>query len=197
MSNGFGSEFKDMTNGQLKSGTLSSNSQATAAKANKLLREISKLAKEQDDGSPLTKQQLADAAVAENMGIPRSVARLLAKQPLTPEVKSNIAKLQKASTKGARNFRFARRNRRSRNNVMSFSGGTGLAGKKSNRNSRNSYRSNKGKRKPAASNGKTMNFKMAQEAAKDADINKQPETIIFEIISRRYKVSAWRRLDLE
>lgn len=194
LSNGFGKEFAGMANGELKNGSLSSTSAARAAKANRLLSNINKLAEDNEDSTPLTAKQKQQTKAAENMGIPGPVARLLARQPVTPAVKANIAKLRKGGIgKGFKKYNYAKRNKR-RNNVISFDGGRGLT-KTSRKN--NSYQrpiTKKTKRGPAAS--KSMSFAMAK-AAEAAEINKRPDTVIFEIISRRYQSSAWRRLDLE
>ena len=195
LSNGFGNEFAGMANGELKGGSLSSTSAARAAKANRLLRNINKLAEENEESSPLSAKQKQQTKVAEDMGIPGPVARLLARQPVTPAVKANIAKLRKGGIgKGFKKYNYARGNNR-KNNVLRFDGGRGLASKKSrNNNSFQRTMPKKGKRSPAAN--KAMSFAMAK-AAEEAEINKRPDTVIFEIISRRYQSSAWRRLDLE
>ncbi len=193
ISNGFGSEFAAAANGELRNGSLSTTAAANAAKANRMLREISKLA-EQEDNSPLTLEQRQQSQAAEKLGIPGPVARLLARQPVTPAVKANIAKLRKGGLgKGFKKFNYAR-TKRNRGNVLRFGGGKGFNKKK--RRAHNSFQKpmKKGKRSPAS--GKAMSFAMAK-AAEEAEINKKSDTVIFEIISRRYQVSAWRRLDLE
>lgn len=200
MDNGFGSEFKTMSAGEFRNGNLNQTAQANAAKANRLNREISRLSEEQAaaNGTPLTKSQKEQVKLAQEMGIPKPLATLLAQQPVTPAVRSNIAKLKKGGLgKTSRAGRYAARSKRSKNNVMSFKGGKGLNSKKSRGSTATSRYGKKGKRKPASGSGNTMSFKMAEAASKAAQINKKSDTFIFEIISRRYQASAWRRLDLE
>ena len=54
---------------------------------------------------------------------------------------------------------------------------------------------NKGGNGKSSSNGEILNF--AQKAQAGAQISNRKDSSVFDIISRRYQVSAWRRLELE
>ena len=81
---------------------------------------------------------------------------------------------------------------------MNFSGGRGGRKKVSRAKSGNQY--NKflkkfGKKGKGKTSSKVLNYNEA--AMRNADINKDKNRPIFEIISRRYKVSGYKRLSIE
>ena len=142
----------------------------------------------------LSKSQKDIAKTMKNMGIPARLAGLLATKPSS--AKGNAFANGLNSSGGSYSpTTYSPRSRRGKGaNVLTFSGGNNLRskGKKSKRSraTRNSRYKKKTKR-----SGKILKF--AEKAASEAGISQDKSKPIFEIISRRYQLSAPKRLELE
>lgn len=187
-----GKDFRNLTRGELSNGRLSSLSNSNSAKSKKLLGD---LASKVDDNNPLSKSQLSVSDDFEKYGVPKPLARLLASRPITAAGRKKVAGIQSGLSESR--SRFANVSRSGGSNVMRFSSGLGKVGP-GNKNSGPNYNSmlNKFKKgKGGKVSSKTLKF--ADRAQKQAQITRNKDKPIFEIISRRYQVSGWRRLEIE
>jgi hypothetical protein len=181
--------FVKLSKGELENGKLSSDQLKSFAAANKSLKKVAGLIPKEN--IRLNSTQEREAKAIESLGIPRQLARKMASTPLDSKAKKNLALFKNSPVynKGYASS-YNRRNKRSR--VLRFGGGRGLRQNKSiKRNTSNRF--NKGRK--TASGGKVLKF--AKRAQKKAQISKHTGRPLWEIISRRYQVSGWKRLDFE
>lgn len=188
-----GKQFKNLTNGVLTNGKLSSASASTSANAKRLLKDLESKV---DNVPSLSKSQMEEAKSLASYGVPRSVASLLAGQKVNSFGKNRVASLTKGLSPSKIGLRKGSGNQ-SAGAVLRFNNTKSNIGakKKSSNNSFNSLL-NKFKKK-GASGGNAKVLKFAQKAEREAQITKNKDRPIFEIISRRYQVSGWRRLEIE
>lgn len=177
--------------GRLSRGELTSGAVAAARTGNgairKLLRDTAD--KNSDKNPRLNKSQKAIASALTSEGIPARIAAGLAAAPISD------AALAKAKQNFAGNGKvdlYNGRSRKSGNNVWGF-------GAKNNRRRAFKKKSKKnpfGKiGKDRGPTGKVISF--AEKAAAKAQINQDPNRPIFDIISRRYQLSAFERLEIK
>ena len=181
-----------LSKGVLKSGKLESGDSKLFAISQRELKKAKKyLAKNKN----LSKAQTAEAKAFEKLGLDKSMAQRLASLPTTPEMKKNQGLIRRAGYSPNRR-RTYRRSNNSNSKVLTFGGGSGLKNKKyyKKRNSPN-YLKGLRKKKTSKASGKVLKF--AQRAENQAQISSHTDKPIFDIISRRYKVSAWKRLELK
>ncbi|OUR93465.1 hypothetical protein A9Q84_18500 [Halobacteriovorax marinus] len=184
-------DFKSLSNGELKSKSLS-NAQTSLNNALAKLREVDK--KLPANNSILSKKQRQEFNVLKSAGFPDNIAKKFAQMPLTPAAKKNIANFKN----GFSNKSYSRRrsSRKKRSNVLTFSGGSGSKiRKKSSGSKSNNFLKRFGlkKKRRKKASGKVLKF--ANRAQQRAQISRSSEKVIFDIISRRYQVSGWRRLE--
>lgn len=184
-----GKDFKKLTRGELVNGKLGAGSNGNSVAAKRLLGD---LAKKVDGNKPLSKSDLSVSDAMEGMGMPPSLARAIAAQPTTAEGRRRAAGVTSGSTSRAR----VTSSSGNRNGVLRFSGGTGRIGAQK-KNSGPNFKSmlNKMKKKKGGSNQKYLKF--ANKAQNQAQIENNKDKALFEIISRRYQVSGWRRLEIQ
>ncbi|MCK6594280.1 MAG: hypothetical protein L6Q33_03700 [Bacteriovoracaceae bacterium] len=199
LSQGFAnSPFKgvrDLVRGELKGGTLSSESYSAAmAAAKKALQDIASKLPE-DNSPPPTgdKKKVMDELI--KRGFPALIAKQMALAPMPPGGEKYASKFQGGALA---NINAAAINATKGSNVLEFGGGNGLGtqGAKAQGEEKNDFDLSK-----FASNnkGKTPNAKVLsflEKAQNQATIAKKDQAI-FEIISNRYQLSGRKRLEVE
>lgn len=193
--------FFEMTRGVKKPGSgqfdVNSGSNKLFATATKILRDNAD--KVNIPLGELSKEQAEMAKGIEAMGLPAKLAKGIAGLKLNKNAEKNLAKFKSS---GNKRYRFYSRNKGKKykkGNSLYFSGGKGV-GKKKTKSNRNDYASmmkkfsKKGKKK-SKSGSDVLRF--AQRASNAAQITKDKSEDIFKIISRRYQVSARKRLEVE
>lgn len=140
----------------------------------------------------LTNKDKGVAKAINNLGIPAKLAGLLSQAPSSAKG-NNFANGVQASGGSYSAMDYSGGNSgNDRNRVLSFSGGDALGSRRARSNNNSSKNNRKAKK---AASAEVLRF--AEKATREADINKDPSKPIFEIISRRYQISAPRRLELE
>ena len=176
--------MNQLTNGQISSGSSlarTSNTKANAAR-NLLKRNDHKF----KVNRPLSLKMKREAEALEAMGLSRNIARSIAATPESQASKNAFSKLRRS------NFNFKRSNRKSEPKVVRYKSGNQIR-KKSNKSKNkfdfmNKFKSKKNK----IQNGKVLRF--AEKASRRAQISKDTRKSIFEIITRRYRVTGVGRL---
>lgn len=188
--------LKSLVNGELQNGKLSgapdSNLLAIAQKAlkNNKLKLTSKV--------PLTKDQNDIFQGLKDLGMDAEMAKSMAAVPYSEQSAANASKFQgTASAASVALTRSAPTNSK----VITFSGGDGLRDKKVAKKKDDfnfqKYLDKQMKGKKGEENNNANVLKFAERAQQGAQITKDTSTPIFDIISRRYQVSGWRRLELQ
>lgn len=190
--------FFQMTKGSMKPGQTSydidANSGKLFAMAKDLLRDGVDLEiplKNLNDEEKEALKELSD------MGLPKNLAHALLSQKPTEEAKKNEKKFASgrfnfSTPKSGKNIAYTK------NPQMNFRGGEGINSKKS-KSSTEDFSSvlNKFKKKTTSSSANDGSIlKFAETATRSAQITKDKDRVLFEIISRRYQVSARKRLDI-
>ncbi len=182
--------------GKLMRGELTSGGLRGASTTNNATRKLlGDLANKVDKNPSLNKGNKAISDGFEKMNIPRPIARLMASQPTTAQGRKMAAGLSADLNKSRKKFSVAKTSKGS--NVLRFNRATGKVGpgkKKSGNNYNNLL--NKFKKKKKSRSGNSV-MKFAQKAEQQAQITKNKDRPLFEIISRRYQVSGWRRLEIQ
>jgi hypothetical protein len=199
---GFGTAFhsaatkplSNLARGQLTSGDIASaGNGAQSAYIKKGLRD---LASKVPSAGQLTAAQQKTVSDLNNFGLSPKLAAAFTKAPITASIKGN--KFQGRYQGKGRGYKRSYSRAKKRGSVLNFSGGRGGRKKLSRAKSGNQY--NKflkkfGKKGKGKTSSKVLNYNEA--AMRNADINKDKSRPIFEIISRRYKVSGYKRLNIE
>jgi len=186
-----GKNFKSLTRGQLLNGKLSASQNGNSAAATRLLKDIAKNA---TPPSSLSKSQQGISDALTNAGLPAGLAKMMAMSPTTSAGKRKVASLGAGSSGSSGKTTTRRRSKGS--NVLRFSNGLGKVGAQKKKSGTNfNSMLGKYKKKKTTSNKKVLKF--ANQAQKAAQIERNKDKPIFEIISRRYQVSGWRRLEIE
>ena len=178
--------FSDMTRGELTSGALSAAGNANSAAIRNLLRKVDKNLGNKNF-NPNSKQKNAIKAMA-GSGIPTNLAAALATSPLNSAA---LAKAKSALRGAGGPINIVRSKGRQSGNVWGF-GGKRRSKRRRKRNLANKFAKLNKKRSPS---GKVIDF--AEKATSRAQINQDKDRAIFEIISRRYQLSAPNRLGLD
>jgi len=187
-----GRDVRDLSRGNLSSGDLRSGQfgGAQASRIKNLLRglDISKAPK----APPLGPNQGELADLAGQFGLPRSVASIALNSKNPPNLAQFAGKVKSYEVDPSVFNSLRDGNAK----ILTFSGGMG-PGKKSAGNS-NQFDLNKLlKKKDGPSGGGEQVLKFAERASESAQINKNPDTGIFDIISYRYRASGWKRVNVE
>lgn len=162
---------------------LKSVNDKNMAFAKKQLKNAPKLQKDPN----LTKTQKQLASLATKLGIPKSLAASIAKLP-SKSLPNNVANFEPSSINKKTNFD---------KKTVSFE-----KGRSSSRKSRSSSKSfnpfaKRGSKKMNAQSGIEINNEYYAKAQREAEITKDTSKPIFDIISYRYKKSAWKQLNSE
>lgn len=183
--------------GELKNGKISGTPDAN------LLAMAKKALKDQKfkitSKVPLSNDQKEVFEGLKLLGVDNEVAKSLAAMPYDENSAANTAKFTNPNENAA-NVKTASTGN-SRSNVITFTGGSGLNKDKSNKkkddfNFKNYFdKQLKGKKNQEA--GQENVLKFAERAQQGAQITKDTSRPIFDIVSRRYQVSGWRRLEVK
>ncbi len=182
---GFGkSAIQSMIDGikPLGTGFVSANFQAVSDKNLAFAKKQLKKAPPLKSDPNLSSDQKKTASLLASLGIPKSVAANISKQP-SRKLPSSVSTIEPTVRK-------KRTNAITYNNSPSFKKGGTIRKKKSSSSARNSIFSRK-KKSSAGSTGIEIDNYMAK-AQREAEITKDTSKPIFDIISYRYKKSAWR-----
>lgn len=185
----------------LSSGTAASflNTDATnrnlSAARNAMRKADEELAKLAPPNPSLSPAQQKEAAFLEAQGVPATLSKAIASTDLGgKDPVKTLASFQSSFTPPSQATKSTSFNA----SVRDAPGGSGLRPKQAAKKdaAANPFAKfmNQGKAK-AAPTGNILN--LAQKAEAQAQISNRKETSVFEIISRRYQVSAWRRLELD
>ncbi len=142
--------------------------------------------------TPLNDTQKADARFMMERGLPAAAAALLARMPETEQSKQLANQLRSGFTSNKALVAYAPTNRGSEQSSLHFNQNRPKSGR--------GYNDSENYVKNGSGSNKTMNdtqvLNFAQKAQREAEIRKSPETPIFDIISYRYRSSAWKSLDV-
>lgn len=187
-----GKNVGKLMRGELTSGALSGATTGNSA-TRKLLND---LASEVDENPSLNKGGLGVADEFEKAGIPKPIARLIASRPTTSKAKNRVAGLSADLNKSRKKFSVAKKSKGT--GVLRFNSATGKVGPRSKKKGTN-YNAlfNKFKKKKKNSRNRNSVLKFAKKAQGQAQITRNKDRPLFEIISRRYQVSGWRRLEIQ
>jgi hypothetical protein len=179
--------FSKLTRGELVGANASGGSNQTSALAKQALRKVAN--KFPGFRGNLSKSQKSQARLLTNKGVPKSLAALFAsKNPRG--LKKYANRFRGGSFNRVASYRGKRGNR---NSVLRFGGGNGLQNKKQRRGQTN-FKKLFGKKKSVKKGGSVVKFKT--KAVRSAEISKNTSANVFDIISRRYMISGWSRLEL-
>jgi len=185
-----GKDIRNLTRGSLNGGNLAAGANGSAAKSRKLLGD---LAKKVNNSPNLNSSGKSALNGFEKFGVPKPLARLLASRPTTSAGKRKYASISSGLSDGKPNYK---KKYTSGNKVLSFSrGGNGRIGPGSQKGGASNPFNKFKKKKSARGGAKTLRF--AQKAQNAAQISRNKEKPLFEIISRRYQVSGWKRLEIQ
>lgn len=187
--------IQEMSRGSLSAGTLNNASRNIGALNNRLDRspEIKKLL----DSKPLSGSQNEDYKKLISAGLSPNVARLMALQPNVPGSDKNLGLFSGSgdfNTAGYTNNSAARRG--SSDGSMYFSGGYGLQYAPPTDSNEVINPFDKLKQNAEGERGPGNVLEFAERAERSAQITTRPDTLIFDIISHRYRQSAWNRLPM-
>ncbi|OIQ19623.1 MAG: hypothetical protein BM556_03820 [Bacteriovorax sp. MedPE-SWde] len=194
--------FFEMTKGVKKPGSgqfsVNSGSNKLFAVAKGLLRDNAD--KVNIPLGKLSKDQTEAANKFVEMGLPLKAAKGLASMKLNANAEKNLSKFKGSSNRRYSSYRGKRYKRRGKSNTLRFSGGKGISKSKSSGKSRDQYSNflkKFGKKGKKGSKNNSNVLKFAEKASRSAQITKDKSEDIFRIISRRYQVTARKRLDVE
>lgn len=185
------SNLSTLAQGELTSKGLTTT-QSNLSNALAKLKELDKKV-ELDPNVILSPAQKLEAQVLKDMGLPANIATKLALTPTSSEA-------AKMASKFNGNFKNSKRSysnkTKKKSNVLTFSGGSGInSNNKRKTKKKPDFLSRFGlKKKSKKKNSKTV-LRFAQKAENQAQISRNSDRMIFDIISRRYQVSGWRRLE--
>jgi hypothetical protein len=198
--------YFEMVRGSMEPGLgkhyLNSNSNKLFAIAKKMLRE-----NEDKVGLPdrrLSESQKQVAKGLAGLGLPKSAAAAFAAMKPTKEAEKNAEKMQQMARIGRFNLykRNKNKNYLGKNyNGSTFSGGSGLKDSKKSGGRNNDYmrdmmkKFNKKRGGSRGSNAKVIRF--AEKARQSAAITRNKSVSIFKILSRRYQLTATKRLEIK
>ncbi|MBI2519353.1 MAG: hypothetical protein HYV97_03005 [Bdellovibrio sp.] len=128
-----------------------------------------------------------------NLGIPRSIAALAVgvKAPANASQFANRVKAYEVDTSAL----MGRNTNYDDNKILTFTGGGGNFKKTTGKKDDFDFNKLLKKKEATASNDNILKF--ADRASASAQISKNPDTVIFDIISNRYRISGWKRVNFE
>lgn len=188
-----GNNFKNLTNGVLTNGKLTSTASSSAAAAKKLLKDMDEKI---TDMPELTKSQMEMVKAMKGQGLKGSKALASIASTKATAKGKKMASGVKSNGSGKKSASNSKKS--SSGKVLTFGRTSAIIGgsKKSSGNDLSSMLNKlKKKKTKGGSNGNILKF--ANQASKSAQISKNKNRPIFEIISRRYQVSGWKRLEIK
>ncbi|MCO4793142.1 MAG: hypothetical protein KC493_05500, partial [Bacteriovoracaceae bacterium] len=186
--------LRKLARGELTGGNAVGSANRQAALAKQAMRKIK--GKGPAFTGSLNKSQKSEALALSKMGVPANIAAGIAKR-----------KVSAGSVRGARNrfggnvkyAAYRGRKGKSRSKILSFSGGGGLQGAKKRRSGSGfnykKFMKKGGKKTPKG--GKVLSFREKASRSNSAQISKDKSRSVFDIVSRRYMISGWGRLDVD
>ena len=172
--------FDSMTKGQLPAGSVRGN-----VDANNSARNVKDLLTQLDSKIPESAP-----SVANDLGIPNKVMGAITRHPLIAEASNSSNFNSRRSPIRRRRFNASKGGK-----VIELKGGEGISNSK-DEGYKNPFSNIPGMKKKSrtASRGKVIH--LMDKAQQKAQITQQSDRPIFEIISRRYKNSAWQSLQI-
>lgn len=199
---GANSPFSQMMRGELVEGRLDGGriEQQQRAMADRALRKVGQLDIGPDRNLTSDEQKIARSL--QNMGVPGNMAAKLATMP--PSERSAFESLAGLPGSGgaAGHWQSSGNNSDVDSRVMRFGGGRGLSNPRrsrgSNNNTDNPFKDLLRQQEEQQEDpDRVLVFQQRAVANQNAQISNRPEYSVFDIISNRYRLSAWRRLDLD
>jgi len=190
-----GSDTRNLLRGTISAANLNSNESGQKLALRKSLKNIENLVPE-TSSSP-SANQISQSKDLEKMGLSPKLARHLALTSSNSFGQSKAASLSRPQTSSK--FATTNRSTTGSSQVLSFSGGRKNIGAKRKRANSNRSVANMmkryGKSKRSPSSSKVLTF--SQRAQRRASIHRKSDRPLFEIISRRYRISAKKHLRVE
>lgn len=189
--------IQEMARGGLSAGTLGATDRTISALNDRFERnpEIRNLLNSRELGAG--QKELADALLG--AGLTPTLSKMMGHSPARAASSENTARFQGWSNIDRSLLKSAQSGGAARDNVLRFQGGYGLSDTPSSGGNQNSGMPdifNKMKqdqeREPA---NNVLTF--AEKAEQNAQISRRVDTPLFEIISHRYRLSAWTRLPMD
>lgn len=187
-----GKDFRNLTRGELSNGRLNAGANGNSARSKKLLGD---LASKVDENPSLSGGDVKVSDEFERMGVPKPLARLMASQRTTPQANRRVAGLSADLNKSRDRFKKAKT--RGGSSVLRFNRATGKVGPRSKKSGNNFNAMMKKFKKKGGNRNSNKVMRFAQKAEKQAQITRDKGRPLFEIISRRYQVSGWKRLEIQ
>lgn len=189
--------IQEMSRGSLSEGTLANTGRQVSALNNRLARspEIKDLMSSRN----LTPEQRKQIESLNASGVNPTLSRLMAYSPPTAASPENINRFSDMNEEPNLNGTNVVNAAQSSLGSTQFRGGHGLSDSYYQNNNSNDPiagvfdRFKKGEEREPASNVLTF----AERAERNAQITRRPDTPIFDIISNRYRLSAWTRLPMD
>jgi len=195
------SPFLQMTKGTIKPGQTAYEVNSDSGKLFALAKGILKDNADKIDlqKGNLNEDQKNTLSEFEALGLSKELGAAILTSKSTPESKKNEEKFKANAGKRFALYKPYRYVPKSSGTSMKFKGGDGINGSSKGGKNNNDYASilNKLKKKKGANNGSNSGIiKFAESASRSAEITRDKNTRIFDIISRRYQVSARKRLEI-
>lgn len=188
---------QELARGSLSSGSLNTARQTNAAINNRLKRDLGTELNKAASQLNLTAEQQSDANKITALGVPSPLARMLSASPMTDGARERLAEM-KAGANSARATAYKAPLRS--NQALRRSGGSGLSNKQAEESNDNQFsdifnKLNKGDNKREAASDNVLIF--AERAEQQAQISRSQDKFLFDIISNRYRLSAWNRFEFD
>ena len=183
-----GQAYKPITNmsrGYLTSGQVSGSALSNAAINSKNI--LKKIKDKFPSNITLNSSQEDEAKAIESMGVPKNIARLMAAKPMSAKAKANMKRFKSRSY--ASNYL----TKNSGTKALKYVGGRKTRHQKEN--SQGFKFPNFGKKKKQRKEGALVFTPLAK--VRKADISLDKSRPIWDIISGRYRKSAWKQLDFK
>lgn len=197
--------FNNIMRGELTSGRVSAGSfgQDQRAIADRALRQVQDHLDGFDAPRNLTAEQREKARELQELGIPGKLAAKMATSPLDNEEASKNFANSLSRPSGQSFGSSSHHGGGDRSRILSFGGGRGLDGN-NRRRARDSGPDNpfkdfmnQGQENQDYDNDRVLMFRGRAAASQGAQISNNQNHSVFDIISHRYRRSAWKRLELE
>lgn len=187
---------QELARGSLSSGSLNTARQTNAAINNRLRRDLGAELSKAAGQLKLTAEQQSDANKVSELGVPGPLARILSAAPMTAEAKERLAEMQA----GAVSSKTAYAAPANTSRTLRRSGGDGLKNKQEEESSDNNFsdifsKLNQDDNKREAASDNVLMF--AERAEQQAQISRSQDKFLFDIISNRYRLSAWNRFEFD
>ncbi len=195
----FAQDLRNLSSGTV-AGALNTDAvnRNLAAARNAMRKASDELGKLTPPNSKLTPAQIKQAEFLESKGVPKTLAQAMAAEKVKGDFSKTLA--LGGGSRSRPSASTASKDKSFNSSLIDRSSSGGLKTKRAKKaasNTANPFSKflNKKGGSNNSSNGEILNF--AQKAQASAQISNRKESSVFDIISRRYQVSAWRRLDLD